>query len=83
MMNKLLTAYQVGDNDIVLAESEQQAREIFVHEWDGGIEIDEFEVEDLSLRLDMKLHSEDGKAWRTLGDYIKNLKEPQYLLGWE
>jgi hypothetical protein len=75
--------YQVGDNDIVLAENEQQAREIFVDEWSGDIEMDEFEVEDLSSRLDMQFHCEDGKPSCTLGDYIKDLKEPQYIVGWE
>lgn len=78
-----LKPYQVGENDIVLAENEQKAIE-FLKEYSGCFDKDEqLDVEDLSPRLDMKLMSEDGEFFSTLGDYIADMKEPQYVVGWE
>lgn len=79
-----LKPYQVGDNDIVLAMNEENAKQVFFDYCGEQLDpIDEMEVDDLSNRLEMKLVDEDGKLIDTLGDYINGLDEPQYLLGWE
>tara|TARA_B100000508_G_C11329334_1_gene213501 strand:+ start:170 stop:409 length:240 start_codon:yes stop_codon:yes gene_type:complete len=77
-----LRAYQVGENDIVLAENESEAVKL-LNKYTGLDEHDVGEVDDLSSRLDMKLSTEDGKFLCTLGDYIADMKEPQYVVGWE
>ncbi|TMP23762.1 hypothetical protein [Pseudoalteromonas ruthenica] len=77
-----LKPYQVGENDIVLAANEDEAVKI-LHNYTGLDEHDLGEVDDLSSRLDMKLSTEDGEFLCTLGDYIADMKEPQYVVGWE
>lgn len=77
-----LKPYQVGENDIVLAENKSQAVKI-LHKLTALDEHDVGEVDDLSSRLDMKLLTEDGEFLCTLGDYIADMKEPQYVVGWE
>jgi len=77
-----LKPYQVGENDIVLAANEDEAVKI-LHNYTGLDQHDLGAVDDLSSRLDMKLSTEDGKFLCTLGDYIADMKEPQYVLGWE
>ncbi len=78
-----LKPYQVGENDIVLAESEEKAVAL-LKEYSGCFdEDDQLDVEDLSPRLGMKLMSEDGEFFSTLGDYIVDMKDPQYVVGWE
>jgi len=77
-----LKPYQIGENDIVLAANEDQAVKI-LHNYTGLDKHDLGEVDDLSSRLDMKISTEDGKFLCTLGDYIADMKEPQYVLGWE
>ena len=78
----VLKPYQVGDNDIVLAKDEDSAKQILVDYCD--IELDEIDsVEDLSARLNIPFHDEEGNQTGTLGSWIKSKKEPQYIVGWE
>lgn len=77
-----LKPYQVGENDIVLAENEKSALMLL----QGYTNLDAHDlgdVEDLSTQLAMKLTNEDGTFLSTLGDYIADMKEPQYVVGWE
>lgn len=79
-----LKPYQVGDNDIVLAKNKGSAIQLLADYC--GFDSDEMtddKVEDLSERLDMQLMEEDGELMCTLGEFIKDMKEPQYIVGWE
>jgi hypothetical protein len=79
-----LKPYQVGDNDIVLAKCKSSAVQLLADY--GALDSDEVsndEVEDLSTRLHMKFKDEEGNDIGTLGHWIKDLKEPQYVVGWE
>ncbi|KZN63332.1 hypothetical protein [Pseudoalteromonas luteoviolacea] len=77
-----LRPFKVGENDIVLATNESEAVQL-LHDYTGLCEHDVGDVEDLSEQLDIKLKTEDGKFLSTLGDYIADMKEPQYIVGWE
>ena len=81
----ILKPYQVGENDIVLAYSEQSAKQ-FLFNLCGGLDIEDLnEVEDLSNRLDMAFFNEDGTFLCTLKTLIEKNKEQGecYLTGWE
>lgn len=79
-----LRPYQVGENDIVVAFNPDQALDLLAEQsaWTKE-EMSDFEVEDLSARLTMKLVDEEGKEDGTLGDWVSKINEPQYLFGWE
>lgn len=77
-----LKPFQVGENDIVLAHSEDEAAQLLA-DYTGMDKEDLGEVDDLSNRLDMALHHEDGKFLMTLGEFIQDKTDPQYLVGWE
>jgi len=79
-----LKPYQVGENDIVVAQNPEQALDLLAEQsaWTKE-EMSDFEVEDLSNRLTMKLFDEEGKEDGTLGDWVSKVSEPQYLFGWE
>lgn len=70
-----LKPYQVGENEKSALMLLQGYTNLDAH--DLG------DVEDLSTQLDMKLTNEDGTFLSTLGDYIADMKEPQYIVGWE
>jgi len=81
----ILKPYQVGENDIVLAHSEQSAKQ-FLFNFCAGLDIEDLkEVEDLSNRLDMAFFNEDGTFLCTLKTLIEKNQEPGecYLTGWE
>lgn len=83
--DKILKPYQVGENDIVLAYSEQRAKHVLSDF--AGLDIAEIEeVEDLSSRLDMGFCNEEGEFVYTLKSLIENDKSAlgeRYLTGWE
>ncbi|MGP5159856.1 hypothetical protein [Pseudoalteromonas prydzensis] len=77
-----LKPYQVGENDIVLADNAESA--LMLLQGYTNLEAHDLDdVEDLSTQLDMKLSNEDGTFLSTLGDYIADMKEAQYIVGWE
>lgn len=79
-----LKPYQVGENDIVLAKCKGSAVQLLADYC--GFDSDEIsndDVEDLSTRLDMSFQDEEGNSIGTLGSWIKDMKEPQYIVGWE
>jgi len=79
-----LKPYQVGDNDIVLAECEKSAIQLLADYGDltlSDMSLDD--VEDLSTRLDLRFQDEEGNDIGTLGAWIKDMTAPQYLVGWE
>jgi hypothetical protein len=79
-----LKPYQVGDYDIVLAENKDSAVQLLADYC--GFDSDKMtndEVEDLSTRLDMSFQDEEGNQIGTLGDWIKDKTEPEYIVGWE
>lgn len=79
-----LKPFQVGENDIVIAKDEAHALKVFNDEVGSDMfEPELADVTDLSDQLNISLVDEDGEHQCTLGSYIKNIKEPQYLLGWE
>lgn len=79
-----LKPYQIDDFDIVLAKNEEQAKEVALNYYDNDtIDKDNLVVEDLSNRLDIIFHDEGGKPISTLGRWIKDMNEPQYVVGWE
>jgi len=83
-MNKKLTPYQVGDNDVVAAYSKTEAAKLLNNYC--GFDDDETpidEVTDLTSKLDVMLNDEEGNDIETLGDWMKRIKEPEYLYGWE
>ena len=82
--NRNLKPYQVGENDIVAAYTEEQAMSLLLEKcaWNKE-ECADFDIEDLSGKLDMKMMTEDGVVIETLGDWMERLLEPQYLFGWE
>lgn len=82
-MEQKLTPFQVGENDIVLAANSKEAEELLRAHSGCFEDSEELEVEDLSNRLDMKFSDEEGNFISTLGDWIKDMKEPQYIVGWE
>lgn len=82
--DKILKPYQVGENDIVMAYTEQRAKYVlsdFI-----GVDIEGLEeVKDLSNDLDMGFCNEDGTFLCTLKTLIEKYKEQGecYLTGWE
>lgn len=82
--DRTLKPYQVGENDIVMAYTEQRAKHVLSDL--VGVDIEEFEeVKDLSNDLDMGLCKEDGTLLWTLKTLIEKNKEQGecYLTGWE
>lgn len=82
-IKQVLKPYQVGENDIVLAKDEDSAKQLLVDYCAGDIEFNELDVEDLSDRLDMPFHDEEGNKIGTLGSWIEGKTEPEYVVGWE
>lgn len=80
MTNKL-KAYQVGENDIVAAFTEDEARQILKDYCGTELEDDELDVTELPQ--EMELHDEEGTFINTLGEYMKNVGKAEYLVGWE
>ena len=84
---KSLTAYQVGDNDVVAAYDEEGAVKVLGDYC--GYEVEEFyeddnnSVTDLTSKLGEMLKDEEGNDLETLGDWLKRIDEPEYLYGWE
>jgi len=82
MKNRKLKPYQVGENDIVLAENEQEAIKILCDYCELSLE--EFTLEDVNEQpLSLELQDEEGNVMFSIGEYIKRMDEPQYLVGWE
>ncbi len=85
--DKILKPYQVGENDIVMAYTDQRAKHVLSDL--VGVDIEEFEefeeVKDLSNDLDMGFCNEDGTFLCTLKTLIEKNKEQGecYLTGWE
>lgn len=92
--SRTLTAYQVGDNDVVAAYDKDGAIQILADYC--GFDADEFyaedygfgtnsvsTVEDLTSKLNVMLKGEDGEDLETLGDWMNRVNEPEYLYGWE
>jgi hypothetical protein len=79
-----LTPYQVGENDIVVAYNPKQALELLVEycDYEAG-DWEDFEVEDISYKLDVMILDEEGAVIETLRDCIKRISAPEYLYGWE
>ncbi|NQZ76404.1 MAG: hypothetical protein HRT61_09885 [Ekhidna sp.] len=85
-----LKAYQVGDTDVVLAYTEEEAfRILFVEvvteeEYQALLEFGEFEVVDIMHKKHLMIYSEWNVPWKTLATAIKEANGvPQYLYGWE
>ena len=77
-----LIPYQVGENDIVVAENPKQAIKLLeAYSGQEGFEL--VDVEDLSGKVEMKIKDEEGKVISTLDEMIQECSEPQYLFGWE
>lgn len=80
-----LTAYQVGDNDIVAHYSPEEAA-AFLCEFggypEGEFTADDVEVVDASL-LDAPMQDEDGNECPPLRLDLEAATAPTYLHGWE
>lgn len=76
-----LKAYQVGENDIVAAFTEDEAKQILKEYCGTELEDDELDVTELPPET--ALHDEEGKFLNTLGDYMKGVDKAEYLVGWE
>tara|TARA_R110000772_G_scaffold94368_1_gene192213 strand:- start:345 stop:593 length:249 start_codon:yes stop_codon:yes gene_type:complete len=81
---KKLIPYQVGENDVVVAYNPQQALEVLIeycaYEAD---DYQDFDVEDISHKLDSMLRDEEGADIETLREWVARTREPEYLYGWE
>lgn len=81
-----LKPYIVGENDMVAAESPEQALQILIDEYDHSCS-DDLTVDDVvdaSNRLEVHVFDEEGKSTGTLQQYIDDCNgEPKYLYGWE
>ena len=77
-----LKPYQVGENDIVLAVDAESAHEVMINEVGADVFYGD-KVEVFEVSLSTELHHEDGTISTTIGEYIKDMTEPQYLVGWE
>lgn len=84
---KSLTAYQVGDNDVVAAYDEEGAVKVLGdycgYEVEESYKDDNNLVTDLTSKLNEMLKDEEGNDLETLGDWLKRIDEPEYLYGWE
>jgi hypothetical protein len=80
-MSDKLKPYQVGENDIVVAFTEDEARQILKEYCCTELEDNELDVTELPL--DMKLQDEEGNFLSTIGDYMKKVEKAEYLVGWE
>lgn len=81
---KELIAYQVGENDVVVAYNEQEAIDVLVGY--GDLVSSDFSLEDvtdLTSKLNEILKDEEGNDIETLGDWVKRIEKPEYLYGWE
>ena len=78
---KELKAYQVGDNDIVAAYSKDEATQILTDYC--GINYMEGITETEEVSKTLKITDEDGRHQGTLGDFMDDVTEPMYLMGWE
>ena len=76
-----LKSYQVGENDIVAAFTEDEARQI-LREY-CGTELHDYELCVIELPPEMKLRDEEGNIFSTLGDYMQKVEKAGYLVGWE
>lgn len=83
MKNKTLNPYQVRENDMVLAESKPDAIELMMNEFGIDALDPDIEVDVELVPMSTELHHEDGTVSTTVGEYIKDMTEPQYLVGWE
>ena len=78
-----LKPFQVGDNDIVAAFTQDEAVQI-LKEYCCTEFCDDGEVLDVTeLPLEMELQDEEGNFLSTLGDYMKKVEKAEYLVGWE
>lgn len=80
-MTSKLKAYQVGENDIVAAFTEDEAKQILKEYC--GTELEDGELDVTELPLEMKLQDEEGNFLSTLGDCMKKVEKAEYLVGWE
>lgn len=80
-MTSKLKAYQVGENDIVAAFTEDEAKQILKEYC--GTELEDGELDVTELPPEMELHDEEGKFLNTLEEYMKNVEKAEYLVGWE
>lgn len=80
----ILIPYQVGENDVVVAYNSKQALEVLIeycaYEAD---DYQDFDVEDISYKLDSMLRDEEGADIETLREWVTRTREPEYLYGWE
>ena len=84
MANEKLIPYQVGENDIVAAYNPKQALELLAAYC--GLTADEyadFEVEDITYKLDAMIRDEEGADVETLRVWLKRISAPEYIYGWE
>jgi hypothetical protein len=80
-MTSKLKAYQVGENDIVAAFTEDEAKQVLKEYCCTELKDNDLDVTELPL--EMKLQDEEGNFLSTLGDYMKNVEKAEYLFGWE
>ena len=75
-----LKAYQVGDNDFVIAYNTDQAKKIMVNYYGKeALEMDAFQVP----LTDRVQNEDETESTETIGDMLVGKVAPQYLFGWE
>ena len=78
-----LKPFKIGQNHVVVAHNRKEALEVLADDTDySKSELNCFEIEDMSNRLDMEMLDQEGKAEGTLGERVARLSEPQYLFEW-
>lgn len=80
----ILTPYQVGEYDVVAAYSKDGAAQLLA-DYVGcdSDEVSNDDIEDLTPKLNVMLKDEEGNDVETLGNWMKRVKEPEYLYGWD
>lgn len=83
-MKNTLTPYQVGQYNVVAANSKEEAIQILLdyHYVDSdGIEVKD--VIDLTFNLRTMITDAEGNNMEILGDWVSRIKKPEYMYGWE
>lgn len=82
---QVLTPYQVGDNDVVVAYSKENAIKLLCDfsSCNEEFEFMEDDVEDLTYKLDEVLKDKEGGDFGTLREWVHMYSKPNYLYGWE